>query len=531
MKDSAPPSAMPDTWYQVRKKVGDIRPTLPAGHRGPFFNDEFGDTFGNIYALTGDGFSYAQLKESADRIRNELLRVKDVAKVDLFGEQDEKIYVELSNAKLATFGIEPGRSSSRSPARTPSLRRALRDARPTRSTSARAATSIRSRRSARRRIRANGRLFRLGDIARVERGFADPPQPKMRFLGREALGIGVSMVPRGDIIALGANLDREVARIERELPVGSSSTQVTTSPPPVKRSVNEFVRSLAEAVLIVLAVSLLSLGLRTGLIVALSIPLMLAAPSCCMQVFGIDLHKISLGALIIALGLLVDDAIISVEMMATKMEQGWARVRAASFAYTTTAMPMLSGTLVTAAGFLPIAPAASTTGEYTLSIFPVTTIALLASWVAAVVFVPLPRLQAASRPAQGQHVPSRLRRLLARSPRHGHRASPPGSRRRHSAAGRTARSRACVLPHGLLSRPAAGRALVRRAPQDRDRCDRRPCSRSRCSLPLCAAAVLPGRQPAGADRRPAAAAGRLVRRDRGAGQALRASARRVRRAS
>ena len=388
VKDSSRPEEIKDTWYQVRKKVGDIRATLPQGVVGPFFNDEFGDTFGNIYAVTGDGFSYAQLKETADRIRNQLLRVKDVAKVELVGEQDEKIYVEVANAKLATFGIEPAvvfaalaqqnAVTATGSFETPTDRIYIR--------ATGALDSVESVRAI--AIRANGRLFQLGDVANVYRGFADPPQPRMRYIGKEALGIAVSMVPRGDIIELGKALDIEVARIERELPVGLELDRVNDQPATVKRSVGEFTRSLAEAVAIVLAVSFVSLGLRTGLVVALSIPLTLAVTFLLMYQWGIDLHKISLGALIIALGLLVDDAIISVEMMLAKMEQGWGRARAASFAYTSTAMPMLTGTVVTAAGFLPIGLARSSTGEYTFSIFAVTTTALLVSWVVSVIFVP-----------------------------------------------------------------------------------------------------------------------------------------------
>jgi multidrug efflux pump len=414
MKDSVPPSAVPETWDRVRKKIGDIRHTLPAGVQGPFFNDEFGDVYGNIYALTGAGFSYADLKKYADRIRAELLRVPEVAKVEFVGEQDEKIFIELSNTRLATLGVDVqtivnalATQNAIAPAgtfETPSDRIYLRTTGDFDSVEAVRETTI----------RANGRLFRLGDIARVQRGYADPPQPKMRFQGREALGIGVSMVKGGDIIELGANLDREVARLARELPVGLELTQVTSQPQAVQRSVNEFVRSLAEAVLIVLAVSLASLGLRTGFVVALTIPLVLAATFMLMNVFGIGLHKISLGALILALGLLVDDAIIAVEMMATKMEQGWDRLRAASFAYSSTAMPMLSGTLVTIAGFLPIATAASVTGEYTRSIFQVATIALLASWIAAVVFVPYLGYTLLPELAHRNGAPSWLRRLAAR---------------------------------------------------------------------------------------------------------------------
>ena len=388
VKDSSRPDEIKESWYQVRKKVGDIRQTLPQGVVGPFFNDEFGDTFGNIYAITGDGFTYAQLKETADRIRNQLLRVKDVAKVDLIGEQDEKIYLELANAKLATLGVEPAAVFD-ALARQNAVSATGSFETPTDRIYIRASGALDSVESVKAiAIRANGRLFRVGDIATVYRGFADPPQPRMRYLGHDALGIAVSMVPRGDIIALGKALDLQVERIERDLPVGLELDRVNDQPATVKRSVGEFTRSLTEAVAIVLVVSFLSLGLRTGLIVALSIPLTLAVTFLFMNVSGVDLHKISLGALIISLGLLVDDAIISVEMMVVKMEQGLERVKAASFAYTSTAMPMLTGTIVTAAGFLPIGLARSSTGEYTFSIFAVTTIALLVSWVVSVLFVP-----------------------------------------------------------------------------------------------------------------------------------------------
>jgi multidrug efflux pump len=388
VKDSSRPDEIRDTWYQVRKKIGDVRGTLPQGIQGPFFNDEFGDTFGNIYAITGEGFTYAQLKETADQVRNQLLRVKDVAKVDLIGEQDEKIFVELANAKLATIGIEPAvvfaalaqqnAVTATGSFETPTDRIFIR--------ASGALDSVESVKSI--AIRANGRLFQLGDVATVYRGFVDPAQPRMRFMGKEAIGVAVSMVPRGDIIALGKALDAQVGRIERELPVGLELDRVNDQPATVKRSIGEFTRTLAEAVSIVLIVSFVSLGLRTGLIVALSIPLTLAVTFLFMYYAGVDLHKISLGALIIALGLLVDDAIISVEMMAVKMEQGYERVKAASFAYTSTAMPMLTGTIVTAAGFLPIGLARSSTGEYTFSIFAVTTIALLVSWIVSVIFVP-----------------------------------------------------------------------------------------------------------------------------------------------
>ena len=388
MKDSAPVSEVPNTWYQVRKKVGDIRNTLPTGIQGPFFNDEFGDVLGNIYILTGDGFDYAALKIHADRIRQQLLKVPDVAKVDFIGEQEEKVYIEASNAKFATLGIDiqtifstlaqQNAMASSGVFETGSDKIFIRTTGDFDSVD-----SIREI-----TIRANGRAFRLGDIARVYRGYVDPPAPKMRFMGKDGLGLGVSMAKGGDIVELGRNLDAQIMRLKSELPVGIDLSTVSNQPDAVNRSVSEFVRSLSEAVIIVLFVSLLSLGFRTGLVVALSIPVVLAITFLLMNVLGIGLHKISLGALILSLGLLVDDAIIAVEMMAIKMEQGWDRLKAGSFAYTSTAMPMLTGTLVTAAGFLPIATAQSSTGEYTRSIFQVTVLALLISWFAAVVFIP-----------------------------------------------------------------------------------------------------------------------------------------------
>ncbi|NDP41625.1 MAG: efflux RND transporter permease subunit [Aromatoleum sp.] len=388
MKDSTSPADVPETFYQVRKKIGDIRNTLPTTIQGPFFNDEFGDTYTNIYAITGDGFGYGELKEFGDRVRAELLRVPGVAKVDFIGEQDEKIFIELSNSKLATLGIEPAQIFQTLAAQnavaaagvfdTPTDRIFLR---PTG-----AYSSLESIRDI--AIRANNRVFRLGDIAAVHRGYVDPPQQKMRFHGREALGVGITMAKGGDVIELGRGLDRQVALVQAQLPVGLELQSVASMPRAVQRSVNQFVRSLTEAVLIVLAVSLVSLGLRTGLVVAVSIPLVLAITFLCMWLFDIGLHKISLGALILSLGLLVDDAIIAVEMMAIKLEQGFDRFRAASFAYSSTAFPMLTGTLITVAGFLPIATAKSGTGEYTRSIFQVSAIALIASWGIAVVVIP-----------------------------------------------------------------------------------------------------------------------------------------------
>nr|WP_295380866.1 efflux RND transporter permease subunit [Pseudoxanthomonas sp.] len=387
-RDSLKSRDIPELWYQIRKKVGDVRYTLPEGTVGPFFNDEFGDTFGNIYALTGPGFDYAVMKDYADRIQLELQRVSDVGKVELVGLQDEKIWIELSNTKLATLGIplaavqqavdEQNAMTSAGFFETPSDRVQLR-------VSGEFSTVEEIREFP---IHAGGRTVRLGDIAEVRRGFADPSAPKMRFMGEDAIGIAVAMKDGGDILKLGDTLEHEFQRLQKTLPVGMQLRKVSDQPHAVEESVGEFVRVLTEAVVIVLVVSFFSLGLRTGLVVAVSIPLVLAMTFAVMHYFGIGLHKISLGALVLALGLLVDDAIIAVEMMAIKMEQGYDRLKAASFAYESTAFPMLTGTLVTAAGFLPIATAASSTGEYTRSLFQVVTIALVVSWIAAVLFIP-----------------------------------------------------------------------------------------------------------------------------------------------
>lgn len=387
-RDSLVSARLPELWYQIRKKIGDIRQNLPAGVQGPFFNDEFGTTFGNLYALTGEGFDYAVLKDYADRIQIQLQRIKDVGKVELLGLQDEKIWIELSNVKLATLGLPMQSVQQALEAQnavvaasffeTPSERVQLR-------VTGRFETVDEIRDFP---IRVGDRTFRISDLADVRRGFNDPPAPQMRFMGQDAIGLAVAMKDGGDILVLGRALEAQFARLQDNLPAGMQLRKVSDQPAAVKTSVGEFVQVLAEALGIVLLVSFFSLGVRTGMVVALAIPLVLAMTFACMYYLGIGLHKISLGALVLALGLLVDDAIIAVEMMAIKMEQGYDRLKAASFAWTSTAFPMLTGTLITAAGFLPIATAQSSTGEYTRSIFQVVTIALIASWIAAVVFVP-----------------------------------------------------------------------------------------------------------------------------------------------
>lgn len=412
-RDSMHSNEIPELWYQIRKKVADIRHTLPPEVQGPFFNDEFGTTFGNIYALSGAGFDYAVLKDYADRIQIQLQRVKDVGKVELIGLQDEKIWIELSNTKLATLGVplaavqqalrEQNAVSTAGFFETPSERLQLR-------VSGRFDSVEQIRQFP---IRVGDRTFRIGDVAEVHRGFNDPPAPRMRFMGEDAIGLAVSMKDGGDILVLGKALEAEFARLAHNLPAGMELRKVSDQPAAVKAGVGEFIQVLVEALVIVLLVSFFSLGVRTGLVVALAIPLVLAMTFAAMHYFGIGLHKISLGALVLALGLLVDDAIIAVEMMAIKMEQGYDRLKAASYAWSSTAFPMLTGTLITAAGFLPIATAASSTGEYTRSIFQVVTIALLTSWVAAVLFVPylgdrlLPDLakRHAARHGNGEHTP------------------------------------------------------------------------------------------------------------------------------
>ncbi|WP_292931582.1 efflux RND transporter permease subunit [Noviherbaspirillum sp.] len=397
LRESTPPKDVPSAWYQVRKKIGDIRPTLPGGVVGPFFNDEFGDTYGSIFAISGDGFSYAEVKDYADFVRQQLLKVPSVAKVEMFGVQDEKLNIEFSHKKFAQLGIPFDAIVAQLNAQNTVESTGVLVT-PTDNLQVRVTGAMKSVKDLEDlELRAGGTTFRLGDFATIKREYKDPPQDKMRFNGKEVIGLGISMEKGGDIIQLGHNLEKTVSDIKNKLPVGIELEHVSNQPKAVSSSVNEFLRTLTEAVLIVLGVSFLSLGLHTkpfrldiwpGLVVALTIPMVLAVTFLFMRIFSIDLHKISLGALIIALGLLVDDAIIAVEMMVRKLEEGYSRFDAATFAYTSTAMPMLTGTLITAAGFLPIGLAKSAAGEYTFSMFSVNALALLISWVVAVLFTP-----------------------------------------------------------------------------------------------------------------------------------------------
>ncbi len=388
VKESAPPKAVADAWYQVRKHIGDIRNTLPPEVIGPFFNDEFGDVFGSIYAFTADGFTQSELRDYVETVRQRLITLPNVAKIELVGVRPDKVYIEVSDKKLAQLGIG-----------IPDIAAALQGQNAMQSAGTLTTsvfsvpvqvtgqyTSIAA--IAATPLRANGRTLKIGDIARVYRGYTDPPEQIMRYRGKEAIGLAVSMVKDGDVLKLGEDLKRSMQAIKAELPLGVEFAQVSDQPQVVKQSVSEFMTALGEAVAIVLLVSFVALRLRAGLVVAVTIPFVLAATFLLMLYFKIDLHRISTGALIIALGLLVDDAMIAIEMMARKLEEGYDRFAAATFAFKSTSMPMLTGTLITVAGFLPIATAKSATGEYTFAIFAVVAIALLSSWVAAVTITP-----------------------------------------------------------------------------------------------------------------------------------------------
>jgi multidrug efflux pump len=403
LKDSAPPKEVANSWYQARKRVGDMRGTLPAGVIGPVFNDDFGDVYGSIIALSADGFSDEELRQHADAVRQRLLRVPDVAKVELFGVQPEKLFVEISHKRLATLGLDLSQVIAQLGAQNAVESTGVLSA-GTENVQVRIGGQFNSveelKRFPIRGVNATtgvASTLRLADIADIRRDYVDPPAVKVRHQGKAVIALGVSMAKGGDIIALGKALRTEVAAIQVALPVGIETIQVQDQPAAVSRSVGEFVRVLIEAVIIVLAVSFIALGLHTkplrldiwpGLVVGITIPLVLAITFVTMYYWGVGLHKISLGSLIIALGLLVDDAIISVEMMVRKLEEGYDKMRAATFAYDVTAMPMLTGTLITAAGFLPIGLAKSVTGEYTFAIFAVTTAALVISWLVSVYFVP-----------------------------------------------------------------------------------------------------------------------------------------------
>ncbi|MDE0853664.1 MAG: efflux RND transporter permease subunit [Nevskia sp.] len=388
LREDTPPKEVPGAWYQVRKKIGDIQANLPGGIAGPYFNDEFGDTYIAMYAFHSEGFSYAELKDYVDEARKNMQRVPGVEKVDLLGDQEPKIYVEFSYRKFAEQGITFQQLGDALQGQN-TIAPAGQLNTPERAIYVRVGghySSIQEIEDT--RFRVNGKSLRLGDFARVYRGYDDPPVMKIRQKGRESIVLGVVMQRDADVLEVGKSLQQTLIRLHATFPVGIEMAQITDQPAVVRVAVGEFLRSLSEAVIIVLVVSFFSLGLRTGMVVALTIPLVLGVTFVAMKYAGIELQKISLGALVLALGLLVDDAMISVEMMARKLEEGYDKLKAASYAYTSTAFPMLTGTLITAAGFLPVGLAKSSAGEYTFSIFAVVGMALLISWFASVYFTP-----------------------------------------------------------------------------------------------------------------------------------------------
>ncbi|MCK5810974.1 MAG: efflux RND transporter permease subunit [Cocleimonas sp.] len=375
-------------FYEVRKRIEDMAFKLPEGVLGPFFNDNFGDTFGNIYALVGEDYSLVQLRDKATEIRKEFLLLPDVTKILPIGVQNERITIEIDNKKIEQLNINKQQLLAAIAGQNEMVPEPFYD-------NDNGRVYIRSKDKfaslddlRQLPLQINKETVRLKDVANISRGFEEPATASMHYQGLPAIGIGVSMNPDGDIIRLGKDLDKAVARIRQKLPNGMKLERVNDQPRTVSKAIKEFLVTVSEAVFIVLLVSFFSLGLRAGAVVALSIPVVLAGTFYLMSVFDVGLHKISLGALILALGLLVDDAIIAVDMMSLKLEQGMSRFKAAGYAYMTTAFPMLTGTLVTVAGFLPIALADSSTGEYTRSIFQVVAIALVLSWFSAVILVP-----------------------------------------------------------------------------------------------------------------------------------------------
>ena len=377
------------TWLQVRNLVNDMAHTLPQGVQGPFFNDRFDDVFGSIYALSGDGFSYEELRKEAENIRRKLFSINNVSKIELLGVQNEKVYIEIQNTKLAQIGVPPSTIMSALQGQNATLAGGMIDLQQT-NVYLRASGMFNNVEDIKNLpIRANNKTFRLEDIAKITRSYSEPPDPQFFHNGKPSIGIAVSMQKDGNIITLGEDLTSSLNTIQQDLPLGLEISNIINQPAVVKSSIGEFTSSLAEAVIIVLIVSFISLGFRSGIVVALCIPLVIAATFIFMDIFSINLHKISLGALIISLGLLVDDAIIAIEMMIVKLEQGWNRFDAACHAYTVTSFPMLTGTLITCAGFIPVGFSKGSASEFVGSLFSVITISLVISWFVSVLVAPM----------------------------------------------------------------------------------------------------------------------------------------------
>jgi multidrug efflux pump len=412
LKGSTKAAEVPDIWYQVRKNVGDIRHTLPAGVVGPFFNDDFGDTFGLIYGFTADGFTHRELRDSVEDIRSRLLQVPDVSKIELIGAQDEQIFVEFSTEQLAGLGIDRAALIAALRAQNAvSPAGALQTGDETLSLRVSGAFSSEGD-ILDVNFPSNGRLIRLRDIAQVRRAYSDPPQPMFRVNGKPAIGLAIAMRDGGDILALGGNVKKAIDGSIANLPLGIDATLVSDQPVVVKTAIGEFMESLWQAIAIIMAVSIISLGLRPGSVVALTIPLTIAIVFPIMESMKIDLQRISLGALIISLSLLVDSAMTTIDVMTTRLAQGDSKEEAASFAYRTLAFPMLTGTLVTIAGFVPIGFARSAAGEYTFSIFAVVTIALIVSWFVAVLFAPLLGVWFLKKPDKASAGPGFVERIF-----------------------------------------------------------------------------------------------------------------------
>ena len=401
LKGSATAAEVPDIWYHVRKSVGDIRHTLPQGIVGPFFNDEFGDTFGIIYGFTSDGFSQRELRDYVEDVRSELLHVPDVSKIEILGAQDERIFLEFSIQELASLGID--RSAVLAALQSQNLVRPSGEIQTNaENMSVRVSGAFNSEADiANVNFVVDGRLIRLADIATVRRGYADPPQPMFRVDGQEAIGLAIAMRDGGDILAMGANIDKTMNRLIANLPIGIEPHLVADQAVTVNSAIAEFMESLWQAVAIILAVSFIALGVRAGAIVALAIPLTLAVVFAIMQLMHIDMQRISLGALIIALALMVDDAMTTTDATLTRLGAGDDKITAASYAFKTYAAAMLAGTFVTVAGFVPVGFAASSAGEYTFTLFAVVTIALLVSWIVALLFTPLLQVLILKAPAPG----------------------------------------------------------------------------------------------------------------------------------
>ena len=426
MKGGSSKAELENAWYQARKKIGDVRQEFPDGVRGPFFNDEYNDRYSVLYALSAPELSMAELLTVTEEVKRRFQGVPGVAKVDVLGKQAERVYVELSTQRLAALGIPPTAVSDALARRNLVAPAGSADAAHDR-VQVRVDSGLRSVADvADVTLEVSGQALRLADVATVRAGHEDPPSLTIRHNGVPVLAIGVTMQRNGNVLDFGRALAQRLAQVREALPVGVAIEQYADQPRVVAESVWEFERSFLEALAIVLAVSFLFLGWRTGIVVAASVPLVLGLVAAVMYAAGWNLDRISLGALIIALGLLVDDAIIAVEMMVVKLEQGWDRLRAATHAYSSTAFPMLTGTLVTAAGFMPVGFAKSIAGQYAGGIFWVVGLALILSWVVAVVFTPyLGVLLLPKSPAVGtQHdvydrpVYHRLRRIIDRAVQH-----------------------------------------------------------------------------------------------------------------